>query len=175
MKRILYGLYKMFQTIIMWLPFYYIRLLWSKIFFKKCGKKCYISRNIDFRSPWRLIIKNSTVINKRCVIDARGGCIIGNSVDIAQDVQIWTAEHNVHSPFHEMITAPVEIKDYVWIASRATILPGVTIGEGAVVATGSVVTKDVPPYTIVGGIPARVIGERSKELNYTLNHKPFFE
>ena len=80
----------------------------------------------------------------------RGGLQIGNNVDIAQDVQIWTAEHNVNSENHELISANVIIEDNVWIASRATVLPGVTIGKGAVIACSAVVTK-------------------------SLNHKPFFE
>lgn len=63
----------------------------------------------------------------------------------------------------------------MWIASRVTILPGVTIGEGAVVAAGAIVTKDVEPYSIVAGVPAKRIGERNKNLEYTLNHMPFFE
>lgn len=159
----------------MFLPFYHLRLLWCKIFFKSFGKNVYISRNVDIRSPWKGRIGNNVVINKRVVLDVRGGVFIGNNVDIAQDVQIWTAEHDVHGTDHKMTSAPVTICDNVWIASRATILPGVTIGEGAVVAAGAVVTKDVPPYAIVGGVPARKIGERSHELNYTLKHKPFFE
>ncbi|MBD5434840.1 MAG: acyltransferase [Treponema sp.] len=159
----------------MFLPFYYVRLLWCRIFFKSFGKNVYISRNIDVRSPWRCRIGNNVVINKRCVLDGRGGVDIGSNVDIAQDVQIWSAEHNVNSINHEMICAPIVIKDNVWIASRASVLPGVTIGEGAVVACGAVVIKDVLPYTIVGGIPAKKIGERNKVLNYILNHKPFFE
>ena len=66
------------------------------------------------------------------------------------------------------------IEDYVWIASRATILPGVTIGKGAVVACGAVVTKDVEPMTVVGGVPARKIGERINLLEYELKHNPLF-
>jgi maltose O-acetyltransferase len=63
--------------------------------------------------------------------------------------------------------APVEIGKYAWICSRAIILPGITIGEGAVVASGAIVTKDVAPYTVVGGIPAKRIGNREKKLyNY---------
>ena len=175
MKNIIYGLFNLVQSIIMWIPLYYLRFFWCKIVFKHCGKYVYISRNIDFRSPWRLLIGNNTVINKRCVIDARGGVFLGNNVDIAQDVQIWSAEHNVKSSNHEMISSPVFIGNNVWIATRATILPGVTIGEGAVVASGAVVTKNVEPYTIVGGVPAKKIGERNRELNYMLKYKPFFE
>jgi len=71
--------------------------------------------------------------------------------------------------------APVIIEDYAWVSSRTTLLPGVTIGKGAVVAAGAVVTKSVEPYTVVGGVPAKKIGERSKELNYKLSSSvPFF-
>jgi maltose O-acetyltransferase len=67
----------------------------------------------------------------------------------------------------------VRIGDRVWIAYRAIILPGVTIGEGAVVGAGSVVTKDVEPYTIVAGNPARVVNKRSPNLHYALNYQPW--
>ena len=63
----------------------------------------------------------------------------------------------------------MRIGDWAWLSFRSTILPGVTIGEGAVVAAGAVVTRDVPPYAIVAGIPARVVGERPRELDYDLN------
>ena len=175
MKRFFLGCFSLIQAFVFFLPFYYLRLLWCKIFFKRFGKNNYISRNVDIRAPWKGEIGNNVVINKRVVLDMRGGGYIGNNVDIAQDVQIWSAEHNVKSPNHEFISDPIRIEDNVWIASRVTILPGVTIKEGAVVATGAIVTKDVPPYTVVGGIPARKIGERNKKLNYTLKHKPFFE
>lgn len=99
---------------------------------------------------------------------------IGNCVDIAQDVRIWTLQHDYNSPSYEAKGKPVHINDYAWIASGATILPGITIGEGAVVATGSVVTKNVESYTIVAGVPARPIGTRSKNLNYILGKKRWF-
>jgi len=69
----------------------------------------------------------------------------------------------------------VVVGDYVWIGARATILPGVTIGRGAVVAAGALVSRDVPPYAVVGGVPAKVIGERARDLRYTLNFRPWFE
>ena len=70
------------------------------------------------------------------------------------------------------IGAETMIEDYVWICSRSILLPGVHIGEGAVIASGAVVTKDVEPYTVVGGIPAKKIGERkNRELNYSAYHK----
>lgn len=97
-----------------------------------------------------------------------GGVIIGNNVDIAQEVNIWTEQHDYNSPDFVSIEKPVVIEDYAWIASRATILPGVTIGRGAVVACGAVVTKDVPPLCIVAGVPAKQIGIRKDVFNYKL-------
>lgn len=101
--------------------------------------------------------------------------IVGDNVDIAQETNIWTLEHDVNDPSHNVVPGKVVIEDYVWIASRVTILPGVHIGKGAVVASGAVVTKDVPPMSIVGGVPAKVIGQRHNPLHYTNNYKPFFQ
>lgn len=175
MKSLFYGVFRFLQAIIMFLPIFKIRYYWIKLFSKKCGKGGYISRNVDFRSPWRLTIGNNVVINKRCVIDARGELFIADNVDIAQDVQIWSAEHDVRSVNHAYVTYKVIINEHVWIASRAILLPGITIGEGAVIAAGAVVTDDVEPFSIVGGIPAKKIGERNKNLSYTLKPKTFFE
>ena len=105
----------------------------------------------------------------------RGGkIIIGNCVDIAQEVRIWTLQHDYNSTDYKAVGNDVKIEDYAWIASRCTILPGVRIGKGAVVATGAVVTKDVLDYTVVGGIPARKIGVRNRDLTYKLGNQRWF-
>ncbi|MGO4784646.1 acyltransferase [Cryobacterium sp. W22_MBD10_FK3] len=102
------------------------------------------------------------------------GIAIGNNVNIGGYVQIFTLEHDPQAEDFGVQGGPVSIGDMAYIATRAIILPGVTIGEGAVVAAGAVVTKDVPPYTIVGGVPARFIGDRTKKLEYVLDyHLPF--
>ena len=104
-----------------------------------------------------------------------GGVKIGDNVDIAQDDNIWTEQHDYNSPTYASVCKPVIIEDYVWIASRATILPGVTIGKGAVVASGAVVTKDVPPLAIVAGVPAKIIGKRKEEaLQYSQYCRAWF-
>lgn len=108
------------------------------------------------------------------MLDARNGITIGNNVSLSMGVWIWTMEHDPQDSYYQAKGGPVVIEDYAWISCRVVILPGVTIGQGAVVAAGAVVTKDVPPYEIVGGVPAKVIGERTKDLRYTLNfHKAF--
>jgi maltose O-acetyltransferase len=131
---------------------------------------------VEFRKGKNISIGNNSIINKKVLLDGRGGkLIIGNNVDIAQETNIWTLEHDVHDDNHKDIGADVIIEDYVWIASRVTILPGVRIGRGAVVASCAVVNKDVLPMAIVGGIPAKVIGTRKSGLEYILNYKPWFK
>ena len=115
------------------------------------------------------------MINPDCLLDGRGGkLIIGDNVDIARGSWIFTLEHNPHDDYHSTQQGDVIIEDYVWIASRVTVLPGVRIGRGSVIASGAVVTKDIPPMSIAGGIPAKVIGVRKSELKYKLTFKPLF-
>ena len=176
MKNFLYGVYKTIQAITMSIPLHFLRYLFCKFFCSKIEKNVFISRKIEIKNPKNVEIGSNCVINKRALLDGRGAkLIIGDNVDIAQDVLIWTQEHDVTSSLHKLKSGTVIIKNNVWIATRAIILPGVIIGEGAVVAAGAVVTKDVEPYSIVGGIPAKKIGERNKNLEYTLNYRPFFE
>lgn len=103
-------------------------------------------------------------------LDDRKGIKIGENVTIASEVMIWTLHHDYNDIHFKAFGAPVVINDYAWICSRAVILPGVTIGKGAVVAAGSVVTKDVAPWTVVGGVPAKKISERTqKQYDYIPN------
>jgi putative colanic acid biosynthesis acetyltransferase WcaF len=79
---------------------------------------------------------------------------------------IYTLQHDTDSPEFAVVGGPVVIEDYVYVGPRVIILPNVRIGRGAVIAAGAVVTKDIPPYAIVGGVPARFIRERTHELHY---------
>lgn len=175
MKNFISGLFYLFLGFIMWVPFYSIRTTILKILLNHIGKSCAIKRNVDVRTPKNIIIGNNTTINQRVLLDGRGGkLIIGDNVDIAQDVQIWTLQHDYNSPKYEAVGDNVIIEDYAWLGTRSIILPGVTIGKGAVVAAGAVVTHNVPSYTIVGGVPAKKIGERSANLQYRLGIRRWF-
>lgn len=173
--RVLLSVLSTFQQFVMncisYVPFVGLRWVLYKVFFKKIGYKTRICRRVDVRCPYRIRIGSYSNVNKNSLLDGRGGnLVIGNSVDIAQEVNIWTLEHDYNDPDYIAKGKSVVIEDYVWIASRATILPGVHIGRGAVVATCAVVTKDVPPLAIVAGIPAKIIGWREDNMKYKLGY-----
>lgn len=160
-------------------PIHWYRKLCYRIAGVTIGKGSSIHMHARFYDPTKIIIGDDTIIGEFAVLDGRDKLTIGNHVDIASEVMIFNAEHNVnaeHFAAEEGITrAPVIIEDYVFIGPRAILLPGVTIGKGAVVGAGAVVTKSVNPYEIVGGVPAKVIGERQrKDLHYTLGRAAWF-
>lgn len=128
----------------------------------------------NFFTGMNISIGKNSVINRNCYLDGRKEIRIGDNVSISLGTYIITASHDPQSPEFEGKNAPVIIEDYVWVGARSTILPGVRIGRGAVIGAGSVVTKDVSEFTIVGGNPARKIGERNRELKYKLNWRPYF-
>jgi acetyltransferase-like isoleucine patch superfamily enzyme len=124
----------------------------------------------DLRSGSQIAIGEGSIIGSDCILDGRCGISIGRSVNISSEVALWTLQHDTDSPTFETSGGPISVGDRAWISFRATILPNVCIGEGAIVAAGAIVTKDVPPYAIVGGIPATKIGDRNRDVDYTWNN-----
>ncbi|OWK71602.1 acetyltransferase [Pedobacter sp. AJM] len=134
----------------------------------RIGKKVGLYRGFEVRDPWKLSIGDNTLIGHGALLDARKGLVIGSNVNLSNEVMVWSLHHDYNDEFFKIIGDKVIIEDYAWICSRAIILPGITIGKGAVVAAGSVVTKNVPPYSVVGGVPAKIISNRSNKLSYNL-------
>lgn len=131
--------------------------------------KVVIYYGLEIRKPTNLRIGTGSIIGDRAILDARSGIFIGRDVNLSSNVSIWSLQHDYRDPFFKCTPehfGPVIIKDRVWIGPNVIILPNVEIGEGAVIAGGAVVTKNVPPYTVVGGVPAKVIGKRSNNLEY---------
>ena len=156
-------------------PSHQFRKLYYRVVLKlQIGKNSYIFLGAYFDARRNFSIGNNSVINQNCRLDNRGGLFIGNNVSISADVQILTADHNPHSPKFEGRTKAVHISDYVFVGTRAIILPGVTLNKGSVVAAGSVVTKDVAEDVIVAGVPARPIGKRNGTHDYTVNYGRLF-
>lgn len=129
---------------------------------------------ITYFSPWRLKVGENSLVHYGTFLDARGGLIIGKNVDISFFVKIFTEEHLPQDKQYKTVKEQVTINDLASVGSCSIILPGVNVGEGAVVAAGSVVTKDVEAYTIVAGVPARKIGDRGQDLSYELGRKRYF-
>lgn len=128
-----------------------------------------------FFAPEGLSVGEWTTVGNDAFFDAREGISIGSSVNIAAEVRVYTREHDINAPDFAEIGAPVVIEDYAYIGTRVTVLPGVRIGRGAVVASGAVVTRDVPPYVMAGGVPAKHIGERTRDLRYRLGYAKRFQ
>ncbi len=122
----------------------------------------------DLREPSGIEIGEDSVIGFWATIDGRRGVTIGKHVNLSSEVALWTLQHDPDDPGFEADGAPIVIEDYAWVSFRATVLPGVRIGRGAVVAANAVVTKDVEDFAIVAGIPAKKIGQRNRDLEYSL-------
>jgi acetyltransferase-like isoleucine patch superfamily enzyme len=167
-----YGLLLYVTTLTGYIPWHGFRLfVYRSILRMKIGNNTSFAWRARFFYPWGIKIGNNCVIGNDAFLDGRSKITIGDDVVLSMGVWIWTWQHDPQSPAFEIKSGPVVIEDYAWISSRVTILPNVVIGHGAVVASNALVTKDVMPYTIVGGVPARVIGERTKDLRYHFDKK----
>ena len=176
MKLVRIVFYYILNTFILRTPSRKLRRMVLKIILPSFGNNSNFLMNVELRNVGNIFIGNNSVVNKGVLLDGRGGKLeIGNNVDIAQETNIWTLGHDPHGDYHEAKGGGVIIEDYVWIASRVTILPNIRVGKGAVVAANSVVTKNVEPMAIVAGNPAKVIGKRRSKLLYNLNYAPFLK
>lgn len=167
-----FYLYNSFITNI---PSYRLRLIYLKKVLKiQIGKHTSIHMGCFFAGS-NIKIGANTVIARNCYLDGRVGLIdIRNNVSVAPDAHIITMSHDVQSPTFNWISLPVVLEDFVWVGARVTILPGVTAGKGSVMAACAVVNKNIGPFCIVAGSPAKKISERVKTLDYNLSYFPFF-
>ena len=147
------------------IPSRHFRRWFYKLMGAKIGKS-YLFRLVEVLSPKELEIGDFSTVGWFSLLDSRGGIKIGNNVCVASYVKLITGSHKINSPEFDAIFKPIVIEDYAWICTGATIVQGVRIGEGAVVAAGSVVTHDVKPYTVVGGVPAKEIATRIRDFRY---------
>lgn len=163
-----------YNTFVSHLPGYGFRKLYlTSVLRIKIGKGVAIHMGC-FITGRNISIGDRTVINRKCHLDGRVGLAIGKDVSISPECCLLSLDHDVHSPDFATVPGPVVIGDYAWIGTRALILPGTELGEGAVVGAGAVVTRGCAPYEIVAGVPARKIGERKQGLRYSLAYFPWF-
>lgn len=164
----------LYNSLVSAVPSRTLRHAYLRLWLRTLGDGSGVQLGCRFLNGRKISVGARNVINFGCLLDGRKYPIsTGRDVSIGPEATILTLGHDPQSPDFADKGGPVTIGDRAWIGYRALVLPGVTIGEGAVVAAGSVVTRDVAPYVIVGGNPAREIGTRRAELNYHLFFKPW--
>jgi maltose O-acetyltransferase len=142
----------------------------------KIGRGSTIHMWANFFQPKNIKIGEGSIVGDHVFLDGRAKLTIGSHVDIASHVLIYNSEHDIEAEDFSAREESIEIDNYVFIGPRAIILPGVKVGKGAIIAAGAVVSKDVPDFTIVGGVPAKTIGERkNKNLKYRLGRARLFQ
>ena len=136
------------------------RVFLLRLFGAKIGKRCVVKSSAKIWQPRNLTMGDYATISHNVDCYNVAPIIIGDNVSVSQGVKLCTASHDISSPIMELTYKSITIGANAWVAGWSIILPGVTIGEGAVVAAGSVVTHDVAPWTVVGGNPAKFIKAR---------------
>jgi acetyltransferase-like isoleucine patch superfamily enzyme len=156
------------------------RRMLAKRLFATCGRNFIAEEYVRFNFPQNLEVGDDVFLNRGVFLDTKGGVTLGNYVGLAEDVQVFTHKHS-ESDHVVRKYEKVVLKDFVMVNSGAMILPGVTIGEQAIVAARALVHDDVPPNAVVGGVPAKVLRDRRtdgrtrKELNHIWLHKSAFQ
>lgn len=155
-------------------PFRSLRRIYLQAYLGGIARGTSVQMGCRFLNGRKVFLGERNVINFGCLFDGRRHTIrTGSDVSIGPEAAILSLGHDPQAPDFADRGGDVIIGDRVWIGYRATILPGISIGEGAVVAAGAIVTKNVEPFTIVAGVPARKIGQRTRDLDYHLQYDPF--
>jgi acetyltransferase-like isoleucine patch superfamily enzyme len=142
------------------------RFIYRYLYHMRIGRGSIIHWKARFFGPAGIQIGEYCNLGNDIFLDGRRGLTIGNRVATGAEVMIYTLQHDIDSPIFDVAGGPVIIEDYVYLGPRTIILPNVKIGYGAVVAAGAVVTSDVAPFAVVGGVPAKFLRERSHDLEY---------
>ncbi len=173
--RLRTGVFIVLGGLIGRLPIHALRVeLYRRILHMRIGRTTTVYRRPEIYGGRNITIGESSIIGKDAILDGRFGLVIGNNVNLSSEVAIWTAQHDWRSPTFAATGGQVEVGDYAWLSFRSTVLPGVRVGRGAVVAAGAVVTTDVPDYAVVAGVPAQQVATRPSDLRYHLRYRvPF--
>lgn len=168
------GRFVIFQ--IATIPSLHIRKWLYKGLGVKMGKNVTIHFRTELRCPERLSLGDGTIIGDNAILDARRGLTLGKNVNLSSNVSIYTLQHDHRAPdfscpAEDKVDFAVKIDDRAWLGSNVIVLPGVHIGEGAVCCAGCVVTKNVEPYDVVAGIPAKKVGTRPRNMTYEFSGK----
>ena len=171
-RAIWYGIFHTVYGLVKYLPMLggdVIRYLVLKLFLRRIDGWVWFRDNVTIWFPEGVSVASGSMIGENSFLDGYSGLTIGRNVLVAHNVSIIAEDHGFATrriPIRRQpkTTGPIVIGDDVWIGCGARVLKGVTVGTGAIIGAGAVVTRDVAPYSIVGGVPARVIGVRPDDL-----------
>lgn len=159
--------YMLFQINLV--PSHHLRRFVYRALGAEIGKNVVFHFKTEIRGIHKLKIGKGTIVGDNALLDARSGLTLGENVNISSNVSLYTYQHDHRDPYFRCTsdnTKPIAISNRAWLGSNVIVLPGVNIGEGAVCCAGCVVTKDVEPYAVVAGIPAKKVNERPRDLRY---------
>lgn len=159
----IYAVISLFNALMRWAPGFATRRGLLRRFGVRLTSTSHVHRGLRLSAKGRLSIGANTIINRDCFLDNRMNIRIGDSVSIAHGCRIYTLGHDIQMPDFALKGAPVIIEDHAVLFAHAMLMPGVTIGRGAVVYAGAVVSRDVPAFAVVAGNPARVVRTRPEQ------------
>lgn len=136
------------------------RIFLLRCFGAKVGAGCVLKSSCEIWQPWKLEMGDYVALSEHVICYTVDRIKIGSQTTVSREAFLCCAGHDVASPIMELTYAPITIGSNCWIAGRAIVMPGVSVGDGAVVAAGAVATKDVEPWSVVGGNPAKFIKKR---------------
>lgn len=171
-KCVYYAVTLLGNVLINKIPSRHMRKWFYQIMGAKIGKNTVLCRRVEVLLPKGLCLDNNVAVGWFAELDARGGISIGHDTNISSHVKLITGSHDIDDADYTADFRPIQVGHHCWLGTGAIVLQGVTIGDGAVVAAGAVVTKDIPPFEVWGGVPAKFIRKRNKELSYEIKGAP---
>jgi putative colanic acid biosynthesis acetyltransferase WcaF len=148
-------------------PLHAWRAALLRCFGAQLGRNCHIYPKCRIWAPWNLHCEDGGTIADEAIVYNAAKVHLGVHAIVSQQAYICTATHDIDDPAFPMITAPISLGRYAWVCARAAVLPGVTVHEGAVLGLGSVASKDLEPWKVYVGIPARIVKERQRHATAT--------
>lgn len=172
LKCVYYAVVLFGNMIINKIPSRHLRRWFYQLMGARLGKDVFPCRRVEVLLPKGLDLADRVAVGWFAELDARGGITVGHDSCISSHAKLITGSHDIDDPEYTADFRPIHMGHHCWVGTGAMVLGGVTIGDGAVVAAGAVVTKDIPPYEVWGGVPARFIRKRETNLTYTSGKPP---
>ena len=167
-KALYYAMVLLGNTVINKIPSRHLRKWFYQMMGAEIGKNTFPCRRVEVLLPKGLKLADRVAVGWFAELDARGGITVDYDTNISSHVKLITGSHDIDDSGFTADFRPITIGHHCWIGTGAMVLQGVTIGNGAVIAAGAVVTKDVPSYEVWGGVPAKYIRNRRKDLKYSI-------